>query len=515
VANVSHELRTPLNMVIGFSETILDSPTLYGAPIPPALLADLAVIHRNAEHLSSLIDDVLDLNQMETGDMTLSKELVAYPQVVDAALTAVRPLFDSKNLYLYAEIAGDLPPIYCDPLRIREVLMNLLSNAGRFTEVGGVCVRVWLESGQLHTSVTDTGLGIAPDKLPNLFQPFYQVDSSIRRRFGGTGLGLSISKRFVELHAGKISVESCAGEGTTFSFRIPAAPPQTWPVHPRQKMVEGWEFYARTGPSTLPSAAQQPHYLVVDPSQTLARLLRRADLGGEVNAVRSLEEAVAALAAFPAQMLIANTPSLAATLDLLGGGLALPQGTPALFCTLAGNDGAGNDDAGSSSGLSVPLRLIKPVQRQALLDAVSRVGVARGVVLIVDDEPDALQLFGRILASAGEGFRILQARDGVEALAVMQSVLPDLIVMDLVMPNMDGFQLLEHRAQDPVLREIPVIVVSAQDTAHQPILANHLIVGRGGGLSAGHLLRAIQFTTQLLHQGAPTAGAAPPTAPHG
>lgn len=508
VANVSHELRTPLNMIVGFSETILESPALYGSHVPPALLADLAVIHRNAEHLSSLIDDVLDLNQSEAGEMALSREYVAYPELLEAALTAVRPLFASKDLYLLADAPVDLPPVYCDPLRIREVLMNLLSNAGRFTEKGGVLVRVWLEGDQLLTAVADTGLGIAADKLPNLFQPFYQVDSSIRRRFGGTGLGLSISKRFVELHEGKIWVESRTGQGTTFVFRLPLTPPAQPSGGALQKIVPGWEFYARTSRSTHTPSHSQPRFLVVDPTHTLERLLRRTDSSAEVTSVPSLAEAVENLAAFPAQVLLVNTDALEPTLGMLGCELALPPGTPALLCSLAGSDGSG-EIAGSQ------VRLVKPVARRDLLAAMHSLGVIGGTVLIVDDEPDALQLFGRMLASTGAAYRIVLARDGVEALTVLQTVRPAVILMDLVMPNMDGFQLLERKAQDPALRNIPVIVVSAQDAARQPIVTNSAVFALGGGISAGHLLKAIGFTSQMLTYAAlpATAAAAPPAAP--
>jgi signal transduction histidine kinase/CheY-like chemotaxis protein len=592
VANVSHELRTPLNMVIGFSETMLDSPELYGVALPPALLADLAVIHRNAEHLSSLIDDVLDLSQSEAGEMMLSCEYIPYQELVAGALTAVRPLFVSKQLALAAEIPDDLPPVYCDPLRMREVLMNLLSNAGRFTEEGGVCVRVWCDGDQLHTAVADTGLGIAADKLPHLFQPFYQVDSSLRRRFGGTGLGLSISKRFVELHAGKIWVESTAGAGTTFVFRIPIRPPAPVAVPAQQKLVEGWEFLGRLGPGVGSRGAAPARYLVVDASDTLARLLRRSDSGAEVTCVPSLAAAGEELRRFEAQVLLVNAPAATAAADLLATGALLPHGTPALFCTLPGADaapGAGALSAGArgqgtagggalgegalgegaagegaagegaagegaagegaagegaagegaagegaagegargqgTAGEGTPgagargqgapaegaqIRLVKPVARQALLDALDALGVTGGTVLIVDDEPDARHLFGRMLAPAGTGLRILQARDGVEALAILQTATPDVIVLDLVMPNMDGFQLLAHKQQDPVLRAIPVIIVSAQDAARQPILAANVVLSRGGGISAGDLLRAIRFTAQMLDHGAPVGDPAPP-----
>jgi signal transduction histidine kinase len=161
VANVSHELRTPLNMITGFSRMILEMPQTYGDLIPPALLADLSVVHRNAEHLSSLIDDVLDLSQIDARHMAITKEQVHLSDLVEAAVVATRPLFRSKRLYVRVDIEEDLPPVFCDRTRILEVLLNLLSNAGRFTEQGGVTVRVWQEQGDLVVSVADTGPGIA------------------------------------------------------------------------------------------------------------------------------------------------------------------------------------------------------------------------------------------------------------------------------------------------------------------------------------------------------------------
>ncbi len=500
VANVSHELRTPLNMIIGFSETMLESPTLYGSRVPPALLADLAVIRRNADHLASLVDDVLDLNQSEMGEMTLSREHTAYAGVVEAAITAVRPLYASKGLYLLAEIEENLPPIYCDPLRMREVMMNLLSNAGRFTEQGGVRVQVWCEGAHLYTSVADTGPGIADDKMQNLFQPFYQVDSSIRRRFGGTGLGLSISKRFIELHEGKIWVESHEGQGSTFIFRIPCTPLAEPPVTAQQKIVPAWEFHERIG-AVRHTAPPRPRYVVQDATRTLGRLVKLADERAEVREAFSLEAALAELQHMPAQALLVNAPDLPATLAALQANPALPVGAPVLLCTLA----AGEAPAESPG---VHRRLVKPVSRQALLEAAHSLGIEAGVVLIVDDEPDALQLFGRMLSSSGAHFRILQARDGREALAILQDVRPDLILLDLVMPNLDGFQLLQIKAADASLCDIPVIVLSAQDATRQPILAGALAFTRGGGLSAAHLLTGIQFTARLLGFDSPTTAPA-------
>ena len=221
VANVSHELRTPLNMIIGFCEMITETPETYGESIPDTLLADLEVVLRNSQHLSGLINDVLDLSQIEVGQMALTREQIALSEIVQAAVTAVQPLFISKRLNLTTEIPEDLPTLYCDHIRIREVMLNLLSNAGRFTESGGVTIKAWCRAGNVYVSVSDTGPGISVEGQKRIFQPFEQLDSTIRRRYGGTGLGLSISKGFVEAHDGEMWVESQEGQGTTFFFRLP------------------------------------------------------------------------------------------------------------------------------------------------------------------------------------------------------------------------------------------------------------------------------------------------------
>lgn len=507
VANVSHELRTPLNMIIGFSEVILRAPQTYGGRIPKALLADLAVIYRNAEHLSDLVDDVLDLSRVEADQMAITREYARFAEIVEAATTAVRPLLDSKGLHLRVDIPDDLPLVYCDPTRIREVLLNLLSNAGRFTDRGGVEVRARQERGDLLVSVSDTGRGIAPDQIEKLFQPFQQLDGSIRRRFGGTGLGLSISKRFIELHDGKIWVESEEGSGTTFHFRLPLEAPISPPEGGYARgLVAGWEYLGRLRPSKAPASAVQPRLVVVEQGDVLQRLLVRYLGDVEVVAAPDLASAVETLADNPAQALLVNTASVSQALQDSQLVAALPEDTPLIVCSVPGLHEA-------SAALGVADYLLKPVSRQALTTALGRLGLEEGTVLVVDDEPDALQLFGRILASAGDGYRVLQARDGQEALDILRERRPDVMLLDLVMPSMDGFRLLELREQDANLRDIPVIVISARDPGGQHIASNALAVTRRNGLSTQQLLASIGFFIARSERAPQPAGPARPGSP--
>ncbi len=491
VANVSHELRTPLNMIIGFSEMIVKAPQIYGRDIPAALLSDLTVILRNSQHLSDLIDDVLDLSQIEAGRMALTRERVALPEIVEAAATAVRPLFESKGLYLKVELAPDLPAVLCDRTRIREVVLNLLSNAGRFTEQGGVSLRVWREGNDCVASVADTGPGITARDKERLFLPFQQLDGSIRRLHSGSGLGLSISKAFVELHGGKMWLESQVGLGTTFTFRLPIEPPAAITGDVSRWFSPHWHYEERTRRSAAPRPAVRPRFVVMENGDVLQRLLERYVDNVETVAVGTLAEAMQELARVPAQALLINEASVSEALEQVIASVALPYGTPAIICSIPGV-------RETASALGIADYLVKPISHDALLAALDRLPLQGKTILIVDDEPEALQLFQRTLLTSGRGYRVLRATDGQEALTILRQERPDAMLLDLIMPEMDGFRLLELRRSDPALRDIPAIVISARDPAGQPIVSRALGLTHGGGLSLPQLLACIDAICRIL-----------------
>ncbi len=494
VANVSHELRTPLNMIIGFSEMITQTPEAYGDRIPPALLADLAIILRNSRHLAGLVDDVLDLSQIEAGRMALTREHVDLGEVIEAATVAVRPLFDSKGLSLHLDVQPGLSA-FCDRTRIREVILNLLSNAGRFTEQGGVTVRACRDERDVLISVTDTGPGIAAADQEKLFRPFQQLDGSVRRRYGGTGLGLAISKSFVEMHGGRMWVESVKGVGTTFCFRLPVEAPTPVEASAARWLNPEWEYEQRTQRPLAPAPVVLPRLVVLDPGGSLHHLLARYLHGVEIVAVENEEEALQRLAQAPSQALLVNDASVAAGLQRFGN-VALPPEVPAIICSLPGTlDAAG--------ALGVSDYLVKPIAREHLLATLARLPLQGKTVLIVDDEPEALRLFWRMLASGDADYRVLTASNGEQALRILQHERPAVILLDLVMPEMDGFRLLEVRSQDPNLREIPVVVTSARDPAGQPIVSGGLAVTRGGGLAVHELLACIEAIRKALVHSSP------------
>ncbi len=491
VANVSHELRTPLNMIVGFCETILNSPKTYGGELPPTLIADLEVVLRNGMHLSSLIDDVLELSQIDAGQMIVTKELSDFKEILESARIAVRPLFESKNLYLKSEIQENLPPVVCDRTRIREVLLNLLSNAGRFTEKGGVMVRVSLESSHLLVAVTDTGPGIPESEQGKLFQPFSQLDGSIRRRYGGTGLGLSISKSFVELHDGKMWVESERGSGATFYFTLPIQP-----ILPLESGVARWvnpyvHYVERGRPLRMNLPLVKPRLVVLDQGHTLSRILGRFLENSEIVQVKDLDSALAEVKEAPSRALFVNhshSPEITLKLSIPG---VLPFSTPAIICAVPGADQFEEDP-------SVVDYLVKPVSQIQLLEAIDKIDQPVKTILLVDDEPDLLQLFRRMLIAANRGYRVLRASDGRQALAILKREAVDLVLLDLVMPEMDGIQFLEAKAKEPRLQGLKVILISALDPNGQPVVCSSLAVTRGGGLSITNLLACFEALIQIL-----------------
>ena len=511
VANVSHELRTPLNMIIGFSEMIPRLSQVYGTKLPPPLLSDIAAIQRNAHHLAKLVDDVLDLSQVDAGRMALSKEWASLADILGEAVQVVQPLFRSKGLSLQVDAPHDLPPLFCDATRIRQVVINLLSNAGRFTERGGVEVRARSDRREVIVSVADTGPGIPPEQQDRLFQPFQQLDSSIRRRHGGSGLGLSIGKRFVEMHGGRMWLKSEVGKGTTFYFSLPVdAPASASEVgnDPRRWFNPYQQYEPRTRRSKAPVAEVLPRIVVVETGNSLLRQLRRHMADVEVTAVRDIAEAGTELARSPAQALVINAPTC------LEGPLPsrmladVPYATPVFTCWIPGQDEA-------AQRLGAVRYLLKPISREALLATLNDLGESVRTVLLVDDEPEVLRLFTRILSTAERPYHILQATDGERALSLLRQRRPDVMLLDLIMPGMDGLQVLQEKSQDPELRAVPVVVVSSRDPSGEPLVSQALTVTRGGGLSVRDLLSSIRAVSEVLNPAGPRGGRGRPETPLG
>lgn len=493
VANVSHELRTPLNMIISFSEMIMNSPRSYGVDLPSDLMADIAAIQRNSRHLSKLVNDVLSLSQIEAGRMGLTRAWASLTEIVDEAVTAVGALYKSKKLYLETDLPQDLPDVFCDSTRVRQVVLNLLSNAGRFTEKGGVSIKATQDAEFIIISVADTGPGISADHQDKVFQPFQQLDGLVQRRYGGSGLGLSISKNFVELHGGKMWFESEDGVGTTFYFSLPIVEPvkMDYSSGGAKRWFNPYQSYEVRGPRFAEHPAVVPRYVVLEDSEVLTQIIERFITQVEVCRVRKVEDAIAELDRSPAQALLINEAAITSNDDLTKKISDLPYGTPVISCWLASDDDVAHR-------LGATRYLVKPIDRERLLRTIAEMGDEIQTILIVDDHPEALQLFARMLHNSDKNYRVLQANNARRALDLLNTRKPDLLLLDLIMPEMDGFQLLQEKRVNPGIKDIPTIIISSQDPSGEPVVTDAIRVRRSGGLSVRELLTCIQAFSEIL-----------------
>jgi signal transduction histidine kinase/CheY-like chemotaxis protein len=497
VANVSHELRTPLNMIIGFSDMIMQMPQVYGEDIPQPLLADVSAIQRNSQHLSKLVDDVLDLSQIEANQMMISKEWVDVAEIIEEACETVSALFEQKGLYLRTGIPTVLPTIRCDRTRIRQVIINLLSNAGRFTERGGVIVKAELEQSQIAISVTDTGPGITEEDQKRLFQPFQQVDNSIRRQYEGTGLGLAISKRFVELHGGRIELHSEVGVGTAITFTLPRETPTPLSLTNDQEVARWFHpldehtYNPRTRGTKAPPPKPMPRFVLVEPGKTLQHLFQRYAPGIETIGVPTVDAAIEALHQSPAQAMIINTPPLSEKERMMQNLQDLPYGTPAMRCWIP----AGDEEY---KQLGVSEYVVKPVTREKLLAILETFAESTKTVLLIDDDPEVLRLFSRIIASSSRHYRILQASSGQRGLDLMRERHPDLVLVDLIMPGMSGHQVLIEKYNDPQIQSIPVVILSSRDPEGHLNIDTTLTIACSGGMTTRNLIKSMQEVSRIV-----------------
>jgi signal transduction histidine kinase/CheY-like chemotaxis protein len=492
VSKVSHEFRTPLNMIIGLVGLMIENPEIYGQQLPATMIEDLEIVHRNCEHLSSMINDVLALSQVEAGRLKLHRERIDLAEVTDEALTVVRPFLEKKGLSFQVCIPEDLPKVYCDRTRIRQVILNLMSNAARFTQEGGITLDVVQREENCVVSVTDTGPGIPSEDARAIFEPFCQGGSGLWRDKGGSGLGLSVSKQFVELHGGRIWLESEPGVGSTFSFQLPITPPMPATSTPRRWIDENWVWTERT---SKPETLQQPRkkrIVICDESGELYPMIDHYSDDVELVNTRDMTQASRELQAYPAHAVIMNSESqqdLRAKTEAAR--LQWPD-TPIIGCSVS-------PPIKRSLEKGAVSYLIKPIRADDIERAILGLGVPVRRVLLVDDDPHVLQLFSRMLRARDETREIIAATSGEQALIELRSRSPDLMLLDVVMPEKDGWQVLEIKRQDNAIKDIPVIIVSAQDPAEEPPSTEAVLLTMDGGVPLSKLLRcSLDFSTILL-----------------
>ena len=450
LANMSHELRTPLNAIIGYSEMLQEEVQDLGQA---GLLADLQRIHAASKHLLALINDILDLSKIEAGKMTLFLETFDVPALVGEVAATVRPLAAKKHNQFRVECAPGLGAIRADLTKVRQTLFNLISNAAKFTEHGTITLRVVVEGAQVRFEVTDTGIGMTPEQLGRLFQAFTQADESTSRKYGGTGLGLVISRKFCHLMGGDITVTSRPGQGSCFTVRLPR--------EVRPLATPAAEAPAAPAPAPSRPDPRASLVLVIDDDPDVRDLLQRAltkdgfrvqtasDGPQGLRLARQLKPAVITLDVM--------MPEIDGwhVLTTLKADPELAQ-IPVIIVSMV-------DDKNLGFALGAADYLPKPIDwsRLSTLLARYRNPTAPNRVLVVEDEPATLALIRRNLAK--EGWEVTCAENGQMALDHLAVAPPDLILSDLMMPVMDGFELLERlRAQ---LKEHlpPVIVMTAKD----------------------------------------------------
>jgi CheY-like chemotaxis protein len=448
VATVSHELRGPLNLILGFSRLMALSPERYGSPLPPSYRADIDTIYTNSRHLVALLDDILDLSQIEAEHLPLIRERVDLGRdVIEHTALAVRPLIERKGLTLDIDLDNSMPMLLGDRLRLRQVLINLLTNAVRYTEHGGITVRSRIHPDGALVTVEDTGRGIAPDQLPKLFQEFQQLSFEDGQR-QGTGLGLAISKHLVQMHAGRIWAESTEGQGTQFHFLVPfpGDMSSTWSV-------------ARTSERQPATRRSECVLILHDDARTIRMLARHLDGFRVVALPRAADLAPLVEELFPRAVVAAPNEAEDAWQILQG----LPYDVPIIACQLP--------EYGQRHALpNVTSYLIKPISPEVVQASLhqARHLEQEGTVLLVDDDPDAVRLLEAILTNLPRPYRILRAYDGEQALAIMAEQTPDLVFADQVMPGIDGLQMADLMYQDMRLCKVPVVVISARDPEEEP-----------------------------------------------
>ncbi|WP_322799054.1 response regulator [Thermoflexus sp.] len=441
IANMSHELRTPLNSIIGFSRVILKG---IDGPLTEAQRQDITAIYNAGQHLLGLINDILDLSKIEAGRMELHFAEVDLREIIRGVMSTAVGLTRDKPIELRQEVPEDLPPVWADAQRARQVLLNLVSNAAKFTDQGFISVRAWADERFVTISVQDTGIGIPKEKQEEIFREFTQVESGTTRRHGGTGLGLAIARRLVELMGGRIWVESEVGKGSTFYFTLPRFRPLPL-AEPR---------------------SSRPVVLCVDDDPGVITLYRRylEKHGFEVVGLTDAQEVLEVVRRIRPDVI---------TLDIMmpqkDGWVVLQElktdpearRIPVIICSIV-------DERGRGFSLGAAEYLVKPFTEEELLEAIQRVDGRPGPlrVLVIDDSEADRQLIRRVLERMG-GYQVLEASGGQEGTAMAQRERPDLVILDLMMPEMDGFMVVEALKGDPATRSIPIIVLTAKSLTQE------------------------------------------------
>ncbi|MBL4686684.1 MAG: response regulator, partial [Nannocystaceae bacterium] len=447
LANMSHELRTPLNAIIGYSEMLGEDADDDGNE---ELASDLGRIKASGQHLLELINDVLDLSKIEAGAMRLHLESFDVHTTISNVVATVRPLVRAGGNTLDVEIDDDIGIMRADLTKVRQTLLNVLSNAAKFTKDGTITLTVTAAIGAdgvetISFAVSDTGIGIEADTLKRLFKAFVQADATTTRNYGGTGLGLVISQRYCAMMAGDIDVKSTPGTGSTFTITLP------------RTVADEQEGQSSDTPEAADPCKPKCRVLAVDDDPAMLDLLSRAlrRHGFEVLTARNGREGLAAVhehapAAVVLDVMMPELDGWGLLTELKGD----PETAdiPVVMLTIL-------DQSDVGFALGAVDFLLKPVQTERLAAILRRFcGSGSGRILVVDDDAPSRDRMRRALQRSGH--TVTESSNGREALEAMRDNLPHLVLLDLMMPEVDGFSVLKQMRADPRLRDVPVVVVT-------------------------------------------------------
>jgi signal transduction histidine kinase/DNA-binding response OmpR family regulator len=452
LASMSHELRTPLNAIIGFSEVLREE--MFG-PLNERQADYLNDILTSGRHLLSLINDILDLSKIEAGKMELDLSTFSLPAVLEHGLTMIRERATNHGISLALDVAPDVGEITADERKVKQVVFNLLSNAVKFTPDGGrIELSARCVNGDVEVAVSDTGIGIAPEDQERVFEEFQQAGQR-----EGSGLGLALSRSFIELHGGRIRLESEVGVGSTFLFTLPL---------PAMTRADRQATSVVGDPSPLPAdavdTAPGPTMLVIEDDERSAELLRifLEDGGFSVTIAGAGDEGIQAARRIRPAAIVLDLllPDMSGwdVLTMLKGDAALAD-IPVVIVSML-------DERGKGYALGAADYLVKPIGRDELLGALRPLAAAGAVggepvkVLAIDDDPVALELVSAVLDP--EGYSVLRAQGGDEGVGMALDEHPALVILDLLMPGTDGFQVVEQLRADPRTADIPIVVLTSK-----------------------------------------------------
>ncbi len=456
LASMSHELRTPLNAIVGFSDLLAEQTA---GELNDKQKRFVNHIKEGSAHLLQLINDILDLSKIEAGQLEIRCEDFQVQDALPEVLSTIRPLAMAKNIEVQQKLRTDRP-VYADRVRFKQILYNLLSNAVKFTPKGGrIEIDCFESAGQIGLSVTDTGIGIRPEDQKVVFEEFRQVEGKQGAVNEGTGLGLAITKRLVEQQGGQISLSSEPGRGSRFTFTLPAGSDVSRPVLAK---------HSHTLPATTSSSSGKPLVLVVD-DETSARELLASYLNSEYR-IAFAESGIEAVEK------AAQLRPDAITLDL-----AMPGGSGLdALVTLRKTPETANipiiivsivDEEKVGFALGAADYLVKPIRKRVLLETIRKHVPIQGdddsEILLVDDDPKSLEMLEETLRSAG--YETQSVRSGARALEVLSSKLVSAVLLDLMMPGMDGFEVIQHVRGQATLADLPILVMTAKTLAPEEI----------------------------------------------